>query len=214
MSSVCIVRPVVRAFVEKFANRAATYVRAGGHAVVWESETRGRMVFPAPCADREKDFGYWSLLDLGKSRMRVERTGIFEGLVTSLVPSDAVDIVRDRCTRDAIYPGPTLAMDLDCTLCGACCSDNRIELDAEDIDRFHAAHRHELTKWPYAKQDDGVIILRLLRNRDCRHLRKGPVRHDGSSHKSCSIYSIRPTACRIFPMGSECCISARAEVQI
>src|SRR6185312_14422728 len=148
------------------------------------------------------DLGYWSVLDLGRWDYEIATSGPFAGFGVLRVPHDCYAIVRDRVTRDSIHPDPQRELDLDCLECGACCRDNRVELEPQDIERFEKAGRGELARAPYAKRDDGKIILVLQRNKDCKHL--------GADNK-CAVYPIRPDACSTFPAGSECCLSAREE---
>ena len=104
--------------------------------------------------------------------------------------------------RDSVHPGPTRELELDCLDCGACCKDNRVELDDADVARFERAGRGELARPPYAKREDGSVILVLRKDRRCKHL---------AEDNKCGIYAIRPDACSTFPAGSECCLSAREE---
>jgi len=119
------------------------------------------------------------------------------------VPHDCYFIVRERAERDAIHPGPTREIDLDCLSCAACCRDNCVELDDADMARFDRAGRGDLARPPYARHKDGRLVLVLRRDRQCKHL-------EGDNR--CGIYAIRPDACSTFPVGSECCLSSREEV--
>lgn len=195
-------RPVVRQFDRRFAAAAARHVRAGGHAVVWETRGRARFVIPRPRPGDEMDLGWWALLDMGRNRWRVALDGPYRGLGWTIVPRDCNDLVRHRAERDSVWPGPTRRIRLDCLRCGACCKDNRVELERADIARFVAAGRPELARRPYARRDGDKVVLRLLRNKSCRHL--------GGDNK-CAIYPIRPWACSKFPVGSECCLFSRED---
>jgi Fe-S-cluster containining protein len=93
-------------------------------------------------------------------------------------------------------------VELDCLACGACCKDNRVELDTVDIERFDAAGRADLARPPYAKRENGTVILLLRKDKGCKHLGRD---------NACGIYPIRPDACSHFPVGSECCLSSREE---
>src|ERR1700744_3427463 len=197
-----IVRPVVRSFTRPHMKRAAEWVRAGGHAVVWIAPRKARLVFTRPKEGDEHDLGWWSVLDLGRYDYEIMLRGPFAGLALIRVPHDCYAIVRDRTGRDSIHEGPTRAIELDCLECGACCRDNRVELEKQDIERFERAGRLDLTRAPYAKRDDGKIILVLRKDKRCKHL---------ADDNKCGIYPIRPDACSTFPMGSECCLSSREE---
>jgi hypothetical protein len=41
-------RPVVRSYKAAFAREAAAWVRRGGHAIVWLSPRKARLVFARP----------------------------------------------------------------------------------------------------------------------------------------------------------------------
>jgi Fe-S-cluster containining protein len=197
-----IVRPIVRSFTLRELRRAADHVRAGGHAVVWERARRARLVVPPPDEDDPMDLALHAILDLGKQRYEISRRGVTRGLATTLVPRDCIDIVRHRIERDSGHVGSTREISLDCTECAACCYSNEVVLDDEDIDRFREGGRPELASMPYARKRNGKLMLRLAKDRGCLQL---------GVDKRCNIYAIRPGQCRTFPMGSECCLSARAE---
>jgi Fe-S-cluster containining protein len=182
--------------------RAAAWVRAGGHAVVWIEPRKARLVFKKPKDGDEHDLGWWSVLDLGRWEYEVALRGPFAGMGVLRIPHDCYTIVRDRVVRDSIHPKATRVLELDCLECGACCRDNRVELEDQDVARFDKAGRGELARAPYAKRDDGKIILVLQRDKRCKHL--------GGDNK-CAIYPLRPDACSTFPPGSECCLSSREE---
>lgn len=197
-----LIRPVIRSYKWPYREQAAAWVRKGGHALVWLSPRQARLFFPKPRKGDESDLGWWAALDLGRSTYQVARSGFFSGLGYLRVPHDCYSIVRARVLRDSIYAEPRRELELDCLECGACCRDNRVELDEEDIARFDRGGRPELSQPPYAKRDDGKIILVLRKDKRCKHL---------ASDNRCDVYSIRPNACSTFPAGSECCLSAREE---
>jgi Fe-S-cluster containining protein len=197
-----VTRPVVRNFKWPHRKQAAAWVRAGGHALVWASPRKARLVFARPRRGDENDLGWWSVLDLGRSEYVVARSGPFAGLAYMRVPHDCYSIVRDRVVRDSIHPDPTREIELDCLACAACCKGNRVVLEDEDVERFERAGRGDLARAPYAKRDNGQIVLVLRRDKRCRHL--------GGDNR-CGIYSFRPSACSTFPAGSECCLSSREE---
>ena len=204
MSAARVVRPVVRSFQTTYAKEAAAHVKRGGHALVWEGASKVRMVFRAPVGDEEKDFGYWSLLDLGVHKWTKDVRGPLRGLAVAKIARDSVDLVRARAERDSIHPRSTRVMQLDCETCAACCRDNKVVLEPEDFDRFRDGGRPELGKPPYTRKDGKKVVLRLLRSRDCKHLQ---------SDKRCGIYALRPDSCRVFPAGSESCLHSR-EVEL
>ncbi|MGH7295383.1 MAG: YkgJ family cysteine cluster protein [Polyangiaceae bacterium] len=197
-----VVRPVVRSFKWPYLAEAAAWVRAGGHAVVWIAPRKARLVFARPAGDDWADLGYWSALDMGRTDYRVARRGPFTGMAYLPVPHDCYAIVHDRIRRDSVHPRATRALELDCLQCGACCRDNHVVLDEVDVERFRKAGRADLARPPYARRQDGSIVLVLRKDRRCRHL--------GSDNK-CGIYAIRPDSCSAFLVGSECCLSSREE---
>ncbi len=202
MSATRVSRPVVRSFWQPYVAEAAAWVHAGGHAVVWLSARKGRLVFRRPRDDDEFDLGKWSALDLGRVDHSIATRGAFQGLAYVRIPHDCYSIVRDRVVRDSVHEGPTRDIELDCLECAACCKDNRVELDGDDVDRFERAGRRDLTRPPYARRENGSIVLVLRRDKRCKHL--------GEDNR-CGVYELRPSACRTFPAGSECCLSAREE---
>jgi Fe-S-cluster containining protein len=200
--SALVERPVVRSFKRKYVKDAVAHVHAGGHAIVWDDDARATLVFKAPAKDNPDDFGAWAVYDLGKSRWQVHDRGTWKGLATTLVPRSCLWIVKRRSERDSIHAGATRKLELECTKCAACCRDNEVFLEKEDIARFRDGGRPELAKPPFAKRQDGRLVLTLLPNKRCRHLRRD---------NRCGIYEIRPHSCSEFPKGSECCLFARED---
>lgn len=197
-------RPVVRSFKKRFSREAAAWVRAGGHAFVWENERRAFFAFAEPDEGDEQDLGAWGVYDMGKWRWKVHDRGVLAGLATTLVPRGCIWIAKRRTERDAVHRGPTRRLALDCTRCAACCRDNEVVLQDHDVARFVGGGRPELAKPPYARRHrDGRVILTLLADKRCRHLEVG---------NRCGIYELRPHACSEFPPGSECCLFAREDV--
>jgi hypothetical protein len=197
-----VVRPVVRSYRWPHLEQAAAWVRAGGHAIVWITPRKARLVFARPRKGDDHDLGRWSVLDLGRTEYRLAGRGPFQGMAFIPVPHDCFAFVRFRVLRDSIYPEATRPLDLDCLACGACCRDNRVELDDVDVARFEQAGRADLARAPYARREDGSVILVLRKDRRCKHL---------ADDNKCGIYPIRPDACSTFPVGSECCLSSREE---
>src|SRR5215467_8632947 len=190
-------RPIVRSFEQRFVARAAAHVRAGGHAIVWESPSRARLVVPAPDEEDPTDLGLWSIYDLGMWRYTIATQGPLAGLAFIRVPPSLLEIVRQRAERDSVFPGPSRRMKLDCLACGACCRDNRVELEKSDIRRWVEAGRGELLRRPWSRRADGKIVLVLRRDKRCKHLMRD---------NRCAIYAVRPEACSTCPMGSEGCL--------
>jgi hypothetical protein len=202
MSTTRVTRPVVRSFRPPHFAEAAGWVRRGGHAVVWLTPRKARLIFTKPREGDEHDLGQWSALDLGISEHAVATHGTFEGLAYVRVPHDCYTIVRDRIVRDSVHEEPLHDVELDCLACAACCKDNCVRLEDVDVARFERAGRGDLARPPYARRDDGTIVLVLQRDKRCKHL---------GDDNYCGIYEIRPDACSTFPAGSECCLSSREE---
>jgi Fe-S-cluster containining protein len=198
-----VVRPVVRNYTWLHRARAAEWVRAGGHALVWVAPRKARLVFARPREGDEEDLGWWSVLDLGRSDYELPAAGPFAGLAYIRVPHDCYTIVRDRVTRDSAHPNATRTLELDCLSCASCCKDNSVELEDQDLERFAKGGRADLGRPPYSRRrDDGKLVLVLAKDKRCKHLARD---------NKCGIYAIRPDACSTFPAGSECCLSAREE---
>jgi hypothetical protein len=197
-----VIRPVTRSFDWPYRAEAAAWVKSGGHALVWMTPRKARHFFARPRKGDDGDLGWWSILDLGCSEYRVARAGPLTGMAYLRVPHDGYWVVRQRILRDSIHPGPRRKVELECLACGACCKDNRVELEEADVARFSEAGRSELARRPYAKREDGRLVLVLRRDKCCKHL---------AGDNYCDIYAIRPNACSTFPPGSECCLSAREE---
>ncbi len=196
------VRPVVRSFHKRFTRECAAWVRAGGHAVLWDSPKRARLVLPRFGPKDQMALGRWAIMDLGKSSYGFARKGPLRGLVTSPVPEDTLDIVREWATRDSIHPKPKRTIHLDCLECGACCRDNEVVLEKQDARRFRRAGLEKMMKPPFARRHDGRLMLKVLANDKCTNLERD---------NKCAIYEARPDACRFFPAASECCLFAREE---
>jgi Fe-S-cluster containining protein len=195
-------RPIVRSFKAKFARECAAWVRRGGHAIFWETDERALLVIPRIDDDDVMDLGLWSIMDLGLDDWDNHARGVFRGLSSAPVPRSLRHIVKKRVVRDSIHEGPFRTLRLDCLECAACCRDNEVILERDDVTRFAEGGRPELGKPPLAVRRGKRVVLTLLRNKDCRHL--------GGDNK-CGIYTLRPNACSEFPVGSECCLFAREE---
>lgn len=192
-----IARPVVRSFHPEFARDCAAWVRAGGHAVLWETPERARLVVGHFDKKDLQALDRWAILDLGKPTYHVVKRGPFRGLVTTPVPDDALDVVRERVLRDSRYARPRRTMNLECQECAACCKSNDVTLLKKDRQRLRRGKIQVKTR-----REDGKLMLKVLSNGNCQKLQRD---------NSCGIYKYRPDACREFPVGSECCLFAREE---
>jgi len=199
-----VFRPIVRSFKKKFTKEAVAHVRAGGHAVIWETDKRATLVFQTPAEGDDDDFGAWAIYDMGKWRWTNHDRGALKGLSSTLVPRDCLWIAKRHAERDSVHRGATRKIAIDCQKCAACCRDNEVVLLPPDVERFKKGGRPELAKAPYAKRHkDGRVLLTLLPNKRCRHLKRD---------NRCGIYELRPHSCSEFPMGSECCLFAREDI--
>ena len=169
---------------------------------MWEHRTRARLLLPRPDEEDPKDLAYHAILDLGKQRYEVSKRGVTKGLAITLVPPECNAMVRDRIERDKAHRGATRKVAFDCVSCAACCYSNRVVLDEGDVARFRRAGRAQFAERPYVRHSQGQIVLRLAPDKACLHLK---------ADSRCGIYAMRPDMCRTFPVGSECCLSARAE---
>lgn len=211
-SSFNIRRPIVRSFSETFSLEAATWVKQGGHAVVWQEhpshsgKKRAKLVVPPPKRNDRSDLHLFSILDIGKKLYKIEKTGLFQGLASCLVQKSSEWIVKRRIERDSIFPAPTHLVSLDCLACGQCCKANWVFLEEEDKKRFLTSETSEDKKYlraPYTFKDKetGKLRLKLIESeKRCIHLKK---------NNKCTIYTLRPDACRDFPAGSESCLYTR-----
>ena len=203
MSQTIVDRPVWRSFRPRFIARAADHVRAGGSAAVMEVEGRIEMLLGVDAKGKLTELGLWSLLALEQRRFRRVKEGPAKGLATARVGRDFEEVVRGFCHRDAIHPGPTRRLRLDCLACAACCHESNVVLEEDDLARFRAAGRVDLTKSPFVRRArDGKVTLRFAKDGRCQHL---------ASDNKCGIYAIRPFNCRVFPVGSEACLAAREQ---
>jgi uncharacterized protein len=204
MSAFTLERPVWRRFRPKWLSRAAAHVRAGGHAAIVEEEEKAlRVLLAVDERGKLTELGLWSLLAIEQRRWRRVKEGPAEGLATARIAAKFVGVVLDWCARDAMHPGPTRVMELDCIACAACCRDATVVLGEVDLGRFSDGGRAELTRRDYIKRSrDGRITLRFAKDGRCQML---------APDKRCSIYEIRPDNCRAFVAGSEACLAARED---
>jgi hypothetical protein len=202
MPAQAVVRPVWRSFAPRFAERAAEYVRAGGHAAIVHAD-RIQLLLGLDAGGELPLLGRWTLLTLGQSRWRRVRTGPAEGLASARVPAELEGAVLAFCDRDATLPGPVRRLRLDCLTCAACCRDADLVVESADLARWRAAGRRDLAASANLRRgSDGRVRLRMLRSGACRHL---------APDRKCRIYALRPSNCAAFPAGSEACLSARRD---
>lgn len=117
---------------------------------------------------------------------------------------------------------PRAATSEDCRSCGACCfpefdygGEGYVDLEQEDYDRIPAASRARLTV-SSGRRDDAVY--HSLRTRPCASVPSGRVCvalvGTVGERVRCSIYGIRPRACRAFEPGSKSCRQARLDAGV
>lgn len=199
MSAETITRPVWRFYHPRFEAKAAAHVRAGGHAVLRETH---RWTLLLPCDDGAiGELSAWALMDLELGDFDVCEAGAREGLAAVELPEDRWEMVAHWCERDSVHPRSVTDETLDCQACAMCCRDNDVLLDEEDLAAWRAAGRAELAGDAYTRVEGERVKLRVLASGDCVHL----------AGNDCGIYALRPSNCRAFPAGSECCLSAREE---
>lgn len=196
-----VVRPVWRRFVPRFLDRAADWVRSGGHAAVVFDEKRIDLLLGVGPDGRITEQGLWAVLALEQRRYRKVKEGPAEGLFLARVRPHALEAALDWCDRDSMMPRATRVLHFDCLECGACCHESHVILDQDDLDRFRAGGRADLTRSAYVKRArDGKITLRFAKDGRCQHL---------ELDNKCRIYQLRPFNCSVFPVGSEACLAAR-----
>jgi uncharacterized protein len=197
-------RPLWKAFQETSLPRAAAFARAGGHAVVWAADQPPSAWLLMPSTkDRLSELSRWALVLLGRSTFGRVRRAPARGLALIRVPRRFESRVAAWCHRDSQWRGATRAIALECTTCGACCHHCHPAVLGSDLARWRKAGRLDLANRRNTSQYHGHRVIRLRPvDQACLHL-------DG---QQCSIYAIRPYACRVFPPGCESCLMARREV--
>ncbi|MRG96447.1 YkgJ family cysteine cluster protein [Polyangium spumosum] len=203
MSAPPVERPVWRRFRPRWLARAAAWVRAGGHAAIVNERDTVEVLLGLDERGKLSELGLWALLSIEQRRFRRVKTGPAEGLALVRIRPKFRRAVLDWCVRDAMHEEPRRRVPFDCTTCAACCHDADVRLDENDLARFRAAGRIDLTRRAYVKRTrDGRVSLRFAEDGRCQLL---------GSDKLCTIYEIRPENCRAFVAGSEACLSAREE---
>jgi len=202
LTALHVERPIWRRFAPRFLARAIEHVRAGGLAAIVHDETRVDLVLPAEAGGALTTFAAWALASLEHAGDTEPQEGPDSGLRSASVDFDQALTILDWCDRDAVHPGPTRAMVLDCVACTACCQDADVVVETGDLARLVAHGRADLaSESHYRRDDEGRLHLRFLGSR-CEHL---------GERGACAIYEARYTACRAFPPGSEPCLAARED---
>jgi Fe-S-cluster containining protein len=197
-----VVRPLWRAFEKSQLRAAAKHALAGGISVV--KEDRWRLLGDAgPPGEDLPLLVDWAIRAVEAKKWSEVTEGPAKGCVEAPITRDWRQRVTEWVTRDLAFEGSTSAATFDCQNCAACCRDNKVVLDLEDLERFKAGGRPDLIK---RTQKKGIVrLLPLVRTKDrsCIHLAKD---------LRCSIYAVRPFMCRDFPAGTEQCMTSREEI--
>jgi len=198
-----VVRPIWRRFAQRFAEGAAAWVRAGGLAAIAYEEKRLVAWLGAADDGRLLPFAEWALASIDAVALAAPlESGPAAGLFHAPLDEDSSLTVLDWCERDAVHPGPTRAMRLDCIACTACCQDAFVVVEDADRERFRSNGRPELAEEPCLQRAaDGTLHLRFV-GRHCANL---------EAAGTCAIYAMRPSNCRAFLPGSEPCLAARED---
>ena len=201
-------RPVWRSYRSEFLAAAATHVRAGGFAAVFDGMGAFercqsiKLLLPRRRAGGLTEMAQWALLALEIRRWGTIRTGLAKGLASVRLRREHRAFILEWCERDSGQAHSTYAITLDCLQCAACCRDNRVVLEPADRRLWRRAQRDDLDAKPYIRTLRGVTLLRLAPDGRCLHL---------GDDQRCAIYRLRPANCRTFPVGSEACLAARLD---
>jgi Fe-S-cluster containining protein len=196
-----VVRPLWREFTPDRLRAAAQHAKAGGLSVV--KDQRWKLLGDAgPPGEDLPPLVDWAIRAIESSRWGELEEGPAKGCVEAPITRDWRVRVQEWIDRDKAFPGSTTEAKFDCMLCGACCYDNQVVIDEQDMKRFRDGGRQDLIKRLSRK---GVVrLLPLVRSKDkpCVHLEK----------KMCTVYEVRPNMCRDFLVGTEQCITSREDL--
>lgn len=197
-----VVRPLWREFGPDRVAAAARHAKAGGIAVVKDR----RWYLLGDAGPPEEELAPllidWAIRAVEAERWAEVTEGPARGCVEAKITVDWRERVQEWIDRDRAFPGATAETTFDCTACGACCYDNKVVLDEEDVARFRAGGRADLLKRTTKK---GVLrLLPLVRSKEkpCVHLQRN----------MCTVYEVRPNMCRDFPAGTEQCLTSREDL--
>ena len=199
MVSQLVRRPLWRLYTPAAIACAADHARLGGIAVVTKRAWFLLGLAGPPDAELPV-MTDWAIHAIKSPWFIHEQDKVTCGLVRAPILKRWREWAREWATRDAPYQGATHEFAMDCRECAACCFDNRVLLDSEDLRRWDDAGRSDLLArtQPFRKR----CRLPLVEpERACVHL-------DGFQ---CGIYPLRPNMCREFVPGSEHCLAAREQ---
>lgn len=196
----CLVwRPFERSELEA----AARYARRGGGALlVGERGGSKSVLFRPDAADEPSLLVSWALKDLHAERWRkVGGRGAAAGFALAPIPAARRWVAATWLERDRAHEGPTRLLPIDCMTCAACCHDNAVLLEPNDLLRWKRAKRDDLMGGGFVERRGRGQYLRLAESGACQHL----------NGTLCGIYPVRPFNCRAFPAGTEPCLFARRD---
>jgi Fe-S-cluster containining protein len=199
-------RPLWRSFEANQLRAAAKHARAGGISVVKGSEPKQRWRMLGDAGPPGEDLPLlvdWAIRAIEAPRWGEIVEGPAKGCVEAPIARGWRERVSEWIARDLAFEGATSHATFDCVKCAACCRDNKVVLDEQDLARFRDGGRVDLLKRTSKK---GIIrLLPLVRTKDksCIHLGKDLL---------CTIYEVRPNMCREFPAGTEQCMTSREDI--
>lgn len=196
-----VVRPLWREFSPSQLRAAARHAKAGGIAIV--KDKRWSLLGDAgPPGEDLPLLVDWALRAVEASRWAEIVEGPAKHCVEAKITRDWRERVQEWIDRDRAFEGATTEAKFDCMLCGACCCDNKVVLDEEDVKRFKDGGRADLLRRTSKKGILRLLPLAREKEKPCIHLKE----------KMCTIYEVRPNMCRDFPVGTEQCITSREDL--
>jgi uncharacterized protein len=201
MPATVVDRPLWRSFSPEELRPAVRHARGGGISVV--RDRRWYLLGDAgPAGEDLPLYVDWAIRAVEAPRWWELEEGPARGLVKAMIATGWRARVGDWIERDSAFRGTTAKTPFDCVKCAACCHDNAVVLDEEDLARFRASGDPSLMR--RVRRVDGKRLLPLLKSTQaCVHLR---------GDRKCGIYPHRPFMCRDFPFGTEQCMTSREEM--
>jgi uncharacterized protein len=196
-----VVRPLWREFSPDKLRAAVRHAKDGGLAVV--KDQRWKLLGDAgPPGEDLPQLVDWAIRAIESARWAEVVEGPAKGCVEAAITRDWRKRVQEWIDRDRAFSGSTTETSFDCMVCGACCYDNNVVIDEQDVARFREGGRADLLR--KLSRRAGLKLLPLVRDKEkpCVHLQK----------KMCTIYDVRPNMCRDFPVGTEQCITSREDL--